>query len=179
MKRSVFASALTLLFCSVTVSLAVAQATPAVSQAKTAAPAAPAPAAKAGFVMPLKGEGTVLVLQGTSKFDPKLKEVTTTYKIKNTSSAPIAMLKMDEYWYENKKMVSTDTQRYKQPFQPGEVEGSVIGGFDVQRFVMFFASPLVDVPRMRALVDSATLFLSSSESLRAWCAAMPDVLRTS
>ena len=121
MKRSVFASALTLLFCSVTVSLAVAQATPAVSQAKTAAPAAPAPASKAGFVTPLKGEGTVLVLQGTSKFDPKLKEVTTTYKIKNTSSAPIAMLKMDEYWYENKKMVSTDTQRYKQPFQPGEI----------------------------------------------------------
>ena len=119
MKRSVFASALTLLFCSVTVSLAVAQAKPAVSQAKTAAPAAPAPAAKAGFVTPLKGEGTVLVLQGTSKFDPKLKEVTTTYKIKNTSSAPIAMLKMDEYWYEKGKMVSTDTQRYKQPFQPG------------------------------------------------------------
>ena len=121
MKRSVFASALTLLFCSVTVSLAVAQATPAVSQAKTTAPAAPAPASKAGFVTPLKGEGTVLVLQGTSKFDPKLKEVTTTYKIKNTSSAPIAMLKMDEYWYENKKMVSTDTQRYKQPFQPGAI----------------------------------------------------------
>ena len=40
MKRSVFASALTLLFCSVTVSLAVAQAKPAVSQAKTTAPAA-------------------------------------------------------------------------------------------------------------------------------------------
>ena len=96
MKRSVFASALTLLFCSVTVSLAVAQAKPAVSQAKTTAPAAPAPASKAGFVTPLKGEGTILVLQGTSKFDPKLKEVTTTYKIKNMSSAPIAMLKMDD-----------------------------------------------------------------------------------
>ena len=121
MNRFVFAPALTLLFCSVTVSSAVAQAKPAVSQAKTTAPAAPAPAAKAGFVTPLKGEGTVLVLQGTSKFDPKLKEVTTTYKIKNTSSAPIAMLKMDEYWYEKGKMVSTDTQRYKQPFQPGAI----------------------------------------------------------
>ena len=41
MKRSVFASALTLLFCSVSVSLAVAQAKPAVSQAKTTAPAQP------------------------------------------------------------------------------------------------------------------------------------------
>ena len=121
MKRSVFASALTLLFCSVAVSSAVAQAKPAIAQAKTATPAAPAPAAKAGFVTPLKGEGAVQVLPGTSKFDPKLKEVVTTYKIKNMSSAPIAMLKLEEYWYASGKMVSTDTQRYRQPFQPGEI----------------------------------------------------------
>jgi hypothetical protein len=122
MNRSVFAPAITLLVCSTVVSSAWAQAKPAVAQAKTTAPAAaPAPAAKAGFVTPLKGEGTVLVVQGTSKYDPKLKEVTTTYKIKNTSSAPIALLKMDEYWYANKQMVSTDTQRYRQPFQPGEI----------------------------------------------------------
>ena len=31
------------------------------------------------------------------------------------------MLKMDEYWYSKGKMVSTDTQRYKQPFQPGRI----------------------------------------------------------
>jgi len=122
MNRSVFASALTLLFCTSVASSAWAQAKPAVAQAKTTAPAAaPAPAAKAGFVTPLKGEGTVQVLPGTSKFDPKLKEVVTTYKIKNTSSAPIALLKLDEYWYDKGKMVSTDTQRYKQPFQPGDV----------------------------------------------------------
>ena len=122
MNRSVFAPALTLLFCSAVVSTAVAQAKPAVAQAKSPAPAAaPAPAAKAGFLTPLKGEGTVLVVQGTSKYDPKLKEVTTTYKVKNTSSAPIALLKMEEYWYEKGKMVSTDTQRYRQPFQPGEI----------------------------------------------------------
>jgi hypothetical protein len=121
MNRSAFAPALTLLYCFAALSSAAAQAKPAVTQAKATVAATPAPAAKAGFVTPLKGEGTVLVLQGTSKYDPKLKEVTTTYKVKNTSSAPIAMLKMDEYWYEKGKMVSTDTQRYKQPFQPGEV----------------------------------------------------------
>ena len=121
MHRSVFAPALTLLFCSAMISPAFAQAKPAVAQAKTATPAAPAAPARAGFVTPLKGEGTVLVVQGTSKYDPKLKEVTTTYKVKNTSSAPIALLKMDEYWYEKGKMVSTDTQRYRQPFQPGEI----------------------------------------------------------
>ena len=122
MNRSVFAPALTLLFCSAIVTSAMAQAKPAVAQAKSASPVtAPAPAAKAGFVTPLKGEGSVQVLPGTSRFDPKTKEVVTTYKVKNMSSAPIAMLKLDEYWYEKGKMVSTDTQRYKKPLQPGEI----------------------------------------------------------
>jgi hypothetical protein len=122
MNRSVFAPALTLLFCSAFVSTALAQAKPAVAQAKSPAPAAaPAAPAKAGFITPLKGEGAVQVLPGVSKFDPKLKEVVTTYKVKNMSSAPIALLKLDEYWYEKGKMVSTDTQRYRQPFQPGEI----------------------------------------------------------
>ena len=117
MNRSVFASALTLLFCTSVASSAWAQAKPAVAPPA----AAPAPAAKAGFITPLKGEGAVQVLPGVSKFDPKAKEVVTTYKIKNRSSAPIALLKLDEYWYEKGKMVSTDTQRYRQPFQPGEI----------------------------------------------------------
>jgi len=122
MNRSVFAPAFALLVCSALASSALAQTKPAVTQAKASAPAAtPAPAAKAGFLTPLKGEGTVQVLPGVSKFDPKLKEVVTTYKVKNMSSAPIALLKLDEYWYANKQMVSTDTERYKQPFQPGEV----------------------------------------------------------
>ncbi len=115
MNRSAFAPALTALMCSAVVSSAF-------GQAKPAAPTTPAPAAKAGFVSPIKGEATILVLPGTSKYDPKAKEVITTYKLKNTSSGPIALLKLDEYWYaKDGKMVSTDTQRYKQPFQPGEI----------------------------------------------------------
>jgi len=122
MNRSVYAPAFTLLLSTAVVASALAQAQPAVAQAKASAAAATAaPAAKAGFITPLKGEGAVQVVQGTSKFDPKLKEVTTTYKIKNMSSSPIALLKVDEYWYEKGKMVSTDTARYKQPFQPGEI----------------------------------------------------------
>ena len=70
----------------------------------------------------MKGEALVQVLPGNSKFNAKDKEIVTTYKIKNMSSAPIALLKLDEYWYDKAgKMVSTDTQRYKQPFQPGEI----------------------------------------------------------
>jgi hypothetical protein len=114
MNRSVFAPALTVLMCSGVV-------TSAFGQAKPAAPTTPAPAAKAGFATPIKGEAAIQVLPGTSKYDPKTKEVITTYKLKNMSSAPIAMLKLDEYWYSKGKMVSTDTQRYKQPFQPGAI----------------------------------------------------------
>ncbi len=114
MNRSVFAPALTVLVCSALV-------TSALGQAKPAAPTTQAPATKAGFATPVKGEAAIQVLPGTSKYDPKLKEVITTYKLKNMSSAPIAMLKLDEYWYSKGKMVSTDTQRYKQPFQPGEI----------------------------------------------------------
>jgi hypothetical protein len=115
MNRSVFAPALTLLFCSAVV-------TSALAQAKPAAPTTtPAPPAKAGFVTPLKGEALIQVIPGTSKYDPKAKEVITTYKLKNMSSAPVALMKLDEYWYAKGKMVSTDTQRYRQPFQPGEI----------------------------------------------------------
>ena len=116
MNRTAFASALALLVGLAGVTSAFAQAKPAASTPTQA------PAAKAGFVTPLKGEAAIQVLPGTSKYDPKSKEVVTSYKIKNMSAAPIAMLKLDEYWYgKDGKMVSTDTQRYKQPFQPGEI----------------------------------------------------------
>ena len=114
MNRSVFAPALALLFCT-------AIATSGYAQAKPAAPTTPAAPAKAGFVTPLKGEAAIQVLPGTSKYDPKAKEVITSYKLKNMSSAPIALLKLDEYWYSKGKMVSTDTQRHMKPFQPGEI----------------------------------------------------------
>jgi hypothetical protein len=46
----------------------------------------------------------------------------TTYKVKNTSSGPIALLKIDEYWYDKgRNMVSSDTYRHRQPLYPGEV----------------------------------------------------------
>jgi hypothetical protein len=114
MNRPVFAPALALLLCA-------AFAASAAAQAKPAAPTTAAPPAQAKYSTPLKGEGLIQVIPGVSKFDPKTKEVTTTYKIKNMSKAPIALLKLEEYWYDKGKMVSTDTQRYRQPFNPGQV----------------------------------------------------------
>jgi hypothetical protein len=116
MNRAVFAPAVTLLFCTAVVSTAFAQA------AKTAAPTTPAPAAKAKFASPLKGEAAIEVILGPSNYNVKTKEIVTTYKMKNMSSAPIALLKIDEYWYgKDKALASTAEERYKQPFLPGEV----------------------------------------------------------
>jgi hypothetical protein len=124
MNRSALAPALTLLLSATLVTTTFArQATPAAT--KPATPAAtsgspPPAAAKAKFATPLKGEATIDVIQGASKIVGK--EVVKTYKIKNTSSAPIAMLKVDEYYYSKTgAMVSSAVQRHKQPFLPGEV----------------------------------------------------------
>ena len=112
MNRSAFAPACTLLFCSAVAVSAFAQATPA-------APTTPAPAARAKFATPVKGDATVQVIPGAPKYIGN--EIVTVYKIKNMASGPIAMLKVEQYWYDKGKMVSTDTRRHMQPFQPGEV----------------------------------------------------------
>ena len=113
MNRSVFAPALALLLCPVLAASVFAQ-------AQAAAPTTPAAPERAKFVTPIKGEATIEVLPGQSKFVGK--EIVTKFKIKNTSSGPIALLKVDEYWYDKAgKLVSTDTQRHRQPFHPGEI----------------------------------------------------------
>ncbi len=113
MHRVVFAPALALLFVS-------AFSTTAFAQAEPASGAAPAAAARAKFVPPIKGEATIEVLPGGSKRVGK--DIVTTFKIRNTSTAPIALLRLDEYWYDKGgKLVSSDTQRHKQPFLPGEI----------------------------------------------------------
>ena len=113
MHRSALAPALAVIFSAVVV-------TTAFAQAKPAAPTTPAPAQKAKFAMPIKGDAAIQVIQGESKFVGK--EIVTVYKVKNMASGPIAMLKLEEYWYDKGgKLVTMATERYKQPFQPGEV----------------------------------------------------------
>ena len=115
MNRSVFAPALTLLVSVTFASSTFAQAKPATT---TGAP--PPPPVMAKFTTPLKGDVPVHVIQGKSSFVGK--EIVTVYRVKNMATGPIALLKVDEYWYDKGgKMVSTDTQRHRQPFLPGEV----------------------------------------------------------
>lgn len=116
MKRSAFAPALTLcLALGVATTAAAGQATPASTSGSP--PAAPA---RAKFATPIKGDVPVQVIQGRSTFVGN--EIVTTYKIKSMASGPIALLKVDEYWFDKDgKIVTTDTQRHRQPFQPGEI----------------------------------------------------------
>jgi uncharacterized protein YcfL len=77
--------------------------------------------AKAKFLPPVKGVATIEVVRMPSKRVGK--EMVTVLKIRNTSKAPINLLKLDEYWYDKSgKMVSGDQQAHKKaPIQPGEI----------------------------------------------------------
>jgi hypothetical protein len=111
MIRAVLASAVALL---------VVSASPAFAQGEPAAQDAAGKPARVKFVPPLKGQATIDVLPGASKVVGK--EIVTVFKVKNTSSAPIALLRIDEYWYDKGgKLVSSDTYRHRQPFMPGEI----------------------------------------------------------
>jgi len=94
--------------------------TPAAKAAPTTS--TPAPTAPAKFVSPIKGSATIDV------YSPPAHKVgndmVTVMKVRNTSKGPIALLKVEVYWYDKKpkpEIVTGDTQVYKKPFQPGEI----------------------------------------------------------
>jgi hypothetical protein len=119
MKRFAVTSAVLLGFLAVTPG-AFAQA--AKAAATTAAPpAAPPPAvAKARMMTPVKGTAYVEVIQGIGKQTGG--DMVTVSKVKNVSNGPIAGLRVDEYWYNQKlEQVTGDTQRVRAPIAPGEV----------------------------------------------------------
>jgi uncharacterized protein YcfL len=70
--------------------------------------------------MPLKGEAPLQVIQSSRMVG---KDIVTVYKVKNMATAPIALLRLDEYWYDKggKNMVWSETYRHRQPLQPGEI----------------------------------------------------------
>jgi hypothetical protein len=89
-------------------------------QAKPASTAPAPPVKSAKWVAPLKGEGTIEVIRG--KPNKVGNEMVSLLKVKNTSKAPLALVTVEEYWYNAKReTVSGDTQRHKALLQPGEV----------------------------------------------------------
>lgn len=88
--------------------------------ATKAAPTTQAPPVAAKFVKPIKGIAAIQIIQGPSKRIGD--DIVTVFKVKNMSSGSIALLKIDEYWYDKKQQVVTgDSQPYRKPFNPGEI----------------------------------------------------------
>jgi hypothetical protein len=99
-------------------SMTSAQAKPA---AQTAAPAAsPAPTAPAKWIPPQKGEVTVDFIQGKAA---RVKgEIQTKMKVKNTSKGSIALLSVEEIWYNTKREIASNgVYRHKQLINPGDI----------------------------------------------------------
>jgi hypothetical protein len=133
MKRFAFASSVIVLLAFGAVSV-LAQAKPAQAPAAKAttqqAPAAKAtptttqqaPAAPAKFIKPLKGTADIQFIQMPSKKVGS--DIVTVLKIKNLSTAPVALLKVDEYWYNKANppvVITGDSEAWRKPFMPGEV----------------------------------------------------------
>jgi hypothetical protein len=96
----------------------------AFAQAAKAAPATtsatPPAVAKARMSTPVKGTAYVEVIQGQGKQVGG--DIVTVSKVKNVSNGPIAGLRVDEYWYNQKLVqVTGDTQRVRAPIAPGEI----------------------------------------------------------
>jgi len=127
MNRCVVASAVALLSCSVSIASVAAQtksAAPAKAVAATPSASAPAPAAPAKWVAPVKGVATIELVRGPAKIVGK--EIVSTFKLKNTSTGSINLLKADQDWYDKgegggRKLVTSASGLYRKPFLPGEV----------------------------------------------------------
>lgn len=92
----------------------------AFAQAKPATPTTTAPAAPAKWVVPLKGTAHIQLIQGPSKKVGS--DIVTVLKVKNVSDGAIALLRVDEVWYNKAlKQVTGDSESVKRPIAPGEV----------------------------------------------------------
>lgn len=84
---------------------------------------APAPAAApAKWIPPVKGLATAEVVRGPSRKVGN--EMVTVLQVKNTSKGAIALLGVEEVWYDNstpRKIVTGDQQKVKRLINPGEV----------------------------------------------------------
>jgi hypothetical protein len=90
------------------------------AQAQPAAPAVQPAPARAKWVAPVKGIASIEVIRGVSKKVGD--DMVTTLKVKNVSNGAIALLRVDEYWFDKKQQtVSGDTKRHLSPLLPGEV----------------------------------------------------------
>jgi hypothetical protein len=117
MNRPVFAPAIGFLAVVLSSSLAFAQA----GQAAKAAPTTPSkPVPTGGWAKPHKGTATIEVIRGNAKRVGN--EMVTVLNVRNTTDGAIALLKVDEYWYDKSNtVVSGDAQKVTRLIGPGEI----------------------------------------------------------
>jgi hypothetical protein len=103
------------LFCALMPSLASSQVKPAASSTPASAP----PAAPGKWVPPIKGEATIEFMQ--SKPTRTKDAIETKFKVKNTSKGSLALLSVEEIWYNQKgAIVSNGTYRHRALINPGD-----------------------------------------------------------
>lgn len=72
------------------------------------------------FVPPIRGMANIEILAPVTKVEGS--DVVTRLKIRNASLGAIALLRVDETWYDKAgNAMPGDTQRWRKPFLPGEV----------------------------------------------------------
>jgi hypothetical protein len=81
-------------------------------------------APKAVWINPVRGLAEIQYIQGTPRLEKDI--IVTTFQVKNMSSAPIARLTIEEFWWDKaRNPVSGDKQFLKKPLAPGEV-GTIV-----------------------------------------------------
>lgn len=125
---------------------------PAGKAAVAAAPAQQAPAAPVKYYKPVKGVAAIQIIPSASKKVGT--DIVTTIKIKNLSSGSIALLKVDEYWYKDKEVVTGDSQSWRKPFNPGEIievtlKSPYKAGLTASQYQYSHANGKIDVKRVK------------------------------
>jgi hypothetical protein len=92
----------------------------ALAVAVLGAAVARAQAPRPRLVAPVRGEAKIAYLAPSTKVSGG--NVVTTIQVKNLASAPIAGLRVEEFWYDkSNNLVPGDSQTVRTPIPPGEI----------------------------------------------------------
>jgi len=104
-----------------TFALVVIAGIPAAFAQEAAAQTAP----KAVWINPVRGLAEIQYIKGAPRREKEM--IVTTFQVKNMSTAPIARLTIEEFWWDKQRNpVTGDKQFLKKPLAPGEVATLVL-----------------------------------------------------
>jgi hypothetical protein len=80
---------------------------------------------KAVWINPVRGLAEIQYIKGAPRREKEM--IVTTFQVKNMSTAPIARLTIEEFWWDKQRNpVTGDKQFLKKPLAPGEVATLVL-----------------------------------------------------